>query len=182
MKRAIILTALILFSCGINHAANVRFEAGLQYFTPSEQAFRTIYGSGVIAGIKIGIGIWQNFELGLTGSTFSKKGELTYTQEETTLKIMPVGIVIRYVHPAWAGVDVYGGFGINYFSFKEENAIGKVHTSKIGYVGTIGTYVKVIDGLFLDLYLDYSTCHIKPEDLKVNIGGFGAGAGIGYQF
>lgn len=182
MKKTIMMTMIFLICGGINHATNVRIEARAKYFYPTEKAFKDIYGSGMSYGSEISIGIWRNFELGLTGSAFSKKGELTFTREETSLRIIAAGIVIKYVHPAAASVDAYGSISINYYTYKEKNPIGDVSTGKMGYIGRIGTYVKVIDGLFLDLYLDYSYCRIKPEELSVNIGGFGTGAGIGYQF
>jgi hypothetical protein len=182
MKKTILFIVFFTIISVAVGTASVRIEAKAKYFMPSEQAFKDIYGSGVMYGGEIGIGIWQNFELCVTANTFTKNGELTFTEEETTLKIMPAGIGIKYVHPAGATVDIYGGIGISYYSYKEENPIGNVSTNKIGYFGTIGTYVKVIDGLFVDLFLDYSYCKIKPEELSVNIGGLGVGAGIGFEF
>ena len=182
MKKTILFIALIMIINGAVGAANVRIEAKAKYFNPSEQAFKDIYGSGMMYGGEIGIGIWQNFELCVRGNYFSKTGELTFTKEQTQLRITPLGIGIKYVHPVGSKIDIYGGIGINYYSYKEENPIGDVSTNKIGYIGTIGTYITVINGLFIDVYLDYSYCKIKPEEFSANIGGFGAGAGIGYRF
>jgi hypothetical protein len=182
MKKTIFFVVFFMIISVAVSTASTRIVAKAKYFMPSEQAFKDIYGSGTMYGGEIDIGIWQNFELCISGQSFTKKGELTFTEEETTLKILPVGIGIKYVHPVGGTVEIYGGIGINYYSYKEENPIGSVSTNKTGYFGTIGTYVKVVDGLFIDLFLDYSYCKIKPEELSVNIGGLGIGAGIGYEF
>jgi len=182
MKKAILFIILSVTISGVMYAKNIRIEAKARYFIPSEQAFKDIYGSGIMYGGEIGVSIWNNFELWVIGSYFSKKGELTFTGEETKLRILPTGAGIRYVHPTGKTIDIYGGMGICYFSYKEENPIGDVSTSKIGYLGTAGTYVKVSDGLFFDLFIDYSYCKIQPADFSINIGGFGAGVGIGYNF
>ncbi len=173
--------ALFMIICGTVGATSIRFEAKAKYFNPGEQAFKDIYGSGIMFGAEISIGIWKNLELWVTGGTFSKTGELTFTKEQTKLRITPAGIGIKYVHPAGSKMDIYGGIGINYYSYNEENPIGEVKTNKIGYIGTIGTYVKVTEGIFFDLFFDYSHCKIKPDEINVNIGGFGAGVGIGFR-
>ena len=182
MKKTILFIAFFMIMSVAIGATSIRIEAKAKYFNPSEQAFKDIYGSGMMYGGEIGIGIWQNFEICVTGNYFSKTGELTFTKEQTKLRITPLGIGIKYVHPVGSKINIYGGIGINYYSYKEENPIGDVSTNKIGYIGTIGTFITVIDGLYIDLFLDYSDCKIKPEELSANIGGLGVGAGIGYRF
>jgi hypothetical protein len=42
--------------------------------------------------------------------------------------------------------------------------------------------MKVTGGLIIDLHISYSYCKMKPADYRINIGGFEAGIGIGYEF
>lgn len=52
----------------------------------------------------------------------------------------------------------------------------------LGYIGKIGSYVKVTGGFLIDLYVNYSYCKMRPADFKINIGEIEAGVGIGYEF
>ncbi|MCX7973450.1 MAG: hypothetical protein N3B16_03005, partial [Candidatus Aminicenantes bacterium] len=72
-------------------ALTVRAEIKGAYFNPTDQAFKDIYGQGKTYGAEVGFKFNRFIGLWLSAETFSKKGKMTFTQEETTLKIMPVG-------------------------------------------------------------------------------------------
>jgi len=182
MKRLIGIIAITIFLCGLANARDFTVELKGHYFIPSEEAFRDVYGGGITFGAEASVEVWRGLAVWLGGSYFSGKGELTVTKEETELKIMAFGGGIKYIFPAGAGIDVYGAGGVNYYSYKEENVLGEVSKGGVGAVVKAGGLVKIINGLFLDVYLNYSYCKMKPADYKINIGGFGAGVGLGYRF
>ena len=132
-------------------------------------------------GGEVSVGVWRDLDLWLGGSYFSRKGELTFTKEETTLEIIPLGAGVKY-RLTRGSLSFYIGLGLNYYQYKEKNPIGDVSEGGLGYIGKVGSYVKVTDGLLIDLYLNYSYCKIKPADFDVNIGGIEAGVGVGYRF
>lgn len=181
MKKLIIIIVSVILLSGLANAADFIVELKIHYLHPSEEAFRDIYGGGMMYGGEISIGVWKGLDVWLGGSYFSKKGELTFTKEETKLEIYPLGGGLKY--RLTTGVfNLYAGAGLNYYQYKESNPLGDVSKGGLGYIGKIGSYVKVTGGLLVDLYVNYSYCKIKPEDFEINIGGIEAGVGIGYSF
>ena len=181
MKRIIGILVIIIFLSGLSHAGEIMVELKGHYLHPSEEAFRDIYGGGMMCGGEISIALSRGFEVWLGGSYFSKNGELTFTKEETKLEIYPIGGGLKYRLTTGA-FNLYVGAGLNYYQYKESNPLGDVSKGGLGYIGKIGSYVKVTGGLLVDLYVNYSYCKIKPADFEINIGGIEAGVGIGYEF
>jgi hypothetical protein len=181
MKRISLITAAIITISGFAHGGDFMVELKAHYFSPSEQAFKDIYGGGLMYGAEINIGVWKDLDLWFGGSYFSKKGELTFTKEETKLKLFPIvgGGKYRILSGNFA---LYVGLGLNYYQYKETNPIGDVSEGGLGFVGKIGSYVTIVGGLVLDLYMDYTYCKIEPADFEVNVGGIAAGVGLGYRF
>lgn len=160
---------------------NYKVKVGINYFIPSEKAFKDIYGGGMMYMGEINIRIWRNIELWIGGSYFSKKGKLTFTQEDTKLEIIPIGAGLKF----WLSTgspDFYVGGGLSYILFKEKNPIGDISKGELGYDGIIGSIVELPWGFLIDLFINYSYSVTKPADFKVNIGGFKTGIGIGYKF
>lgn len=182
MKKLIAMISALIVLSGFARAADIIVELNGHYFMPSEEAFRDVYGGGITFGAEASVEIGRRLAVWLGGSYFSKKGELTFTKEETELKIVVFGGGIKYIFPTGAGIDVYGAGGVNYCSYDEENVLGEVSKGGLGVVVKAGGLVKIINGIFLDAYINYSYCKMKPADFKINIGGFGAGIGFGYRF
>jgi len=181
MKRFLgIMVGLLLLS-GAAAAANVVVELKAQYFSPSDQAFRDIYGGGIMYGGELSIGVWKGLEVWLGGSYFSKEGELSFTKEKTELEIIPIGAGLKY---RWrkSVISFYVGAGLSSYTYRESNPIGDINDGGIGGIVEIGGYVKVTGGLMIDLFVNYSNCGIKPTDVDVEIGGLGAGVGLAYEF
>ena len=112
-------TILLVTIClsGLAYASDVTVELKAHYFSPSEQAFKDIYGGGLMYGAEISIGVWRDLDLWFGGSYFSKKGELTFTKEETKLELFPIGGGIKY-RILNGNFALYAGFGLNYYQFK----------------------------------------------------------------
>jgi hypothetical protein len=181
MKKWIGTTAVIFLLSGLANATDVLVELKAHYFHPSEEAFRNIYGGGMMYGGEASIGVLNGLEIWVGGSYFTKKGELTFTKEETKIEIYPLGGGLKY--KISAGIfDLYAGAGLNYYQYKESNPLGNVSKGGIGYVGKLGSYINIAGGFLVDLYIDYSYCKLKPADFEINIGGIEAGVGIGYRF
>ena len=181
MKRLIGIITVILFFSGFANAVDFMIELRAHYFSPSEQIFRDIYGGGVMYGGEVSIEFWKNLQFWLGGNYYSGDGELTFTKEETSLQIIPIGGGLRYKLP----VEIFSfhvGVGINYNLYKESNILGEVNEGGIGYVGKIGVMIKVVKGLIFDMFGEYSYCKMTPADFTINIGGIAAGIGLGYIF
>ncbi len=181
MKRLILLFIALNIVLGISYGLDIKIEIKGGYFYPSEKAFKDIYGGGFSIGGEISVGVLKNLSIWVGGNYFTKKGKLTFTQEDTEIKLIPIGGGLKYEFPTGKFAP-YLGLGVNYYLYEESNPLGDVSKGGLGYIGKIGSYVKVTGGLLVDLYVNYSYCKIKPADFKINIGGIEAGVGMGYSF
>ena len=179
MRKLVIIIAILVSSSGLATAKGIFIELKGSYFNPSEKVFKDIYGSGMTYGGEIGIALWKGIDIWAGGDYFTKKGKLTFTEEETELQIMPIygGIKIRLTR---AKISPYIGLGVGYFQYKETNPIGKIEKGDIGYIGQVGCLFKVAGALFFDINGSYSYCKVKPVDIKADLGGLKLGIGLGF--
>lgn len=160
---------------------SVMLEATGSFFSPSDQAFKQIYGSGYYFGGEITLAIVKGFGIWVGASFYSKDGLTTFTQEPTKIKIMPIYGGIKFRVPE-ARVSPYVGLGVGYFSYTEESGIGSVKKGDIGYLGQVGIVVKLFGPLILDVKGSYSYCKAQPENVEANLGGFQGIVGFGFDF
>lgn len=150
-------------------------------FSASDQAFKDIYaGSATVFGgeLRLGgekLGVW------LEGGYLKKDGELSYTGEATTVKILSVegGPLYRFAAGKFCP---YAGIGAGYYKYQESNVIGDVSKGGFGFCGMAGVGLQLLKPLLIDLKLKYSSCKMKPADFDINIGGLTIGFGLGIKF
>ena len=130
-KKSVGAIVVFLLVSGSADAANVRFELKAQYFRPVEQSFLDIYGAGVRYGGEIDIGLWKGFDVWVGGGYFTREGELTFTKEKSKLKIIPIGLGLKY---RWTRgvIGFYTGAGVSIFIYEETSPLGKVSQSREG--------------------------------------------------
>lgn len=181
MKKSGLAVVLVLLAVGQAEASGFAIGISGFYFRPTEQAFERIYGSGSGIGAEAVVRLWKNLDLWVGGDYFQKNGELTFTGEKTTVRIFPVKAGLRLRLPA-GRLTFHAGAGLGYFFFEEENPIGRVTERKIGFLAKVGCYIKIVKGLYVDGYFQYTHCSIRPLDMEADIGGMSLGLGIGYDF
>ncbi len=179
IKKMIIVMIVLSFLPKAARPMDITAALKMSYFDPADDSVKNIYGSGMMYGGELDIGIGKDFHLWLEGSFFSKRGKLTFSEEETKLEIIPVGIGIKYMIVDW---NLYLGIGLNYNIYREDNPIGNIRKGKVGYIGRLGGWIKIAGGLIMDFFTDYSYCKTQPADYEVNIGGLRVGIGLGYRF
>ncbi len=175
-----ILIALLIGSFALPASA-ASFGIKAVYFMPSEQAFKDIYGSGLMVGAEIGFRLGGPVKLWIDGMSFKKTGKLTYTGEETTLTLFPIGLGVRADLPSGAFTP-YAGAGARYYSYKEVNVIGTAKKSGLGFVGFAGANLRLAKGFLLDVRAAFSSCKLTPADFTINVGGFEIGGGLVVEF
>jgi len=180
MKKALLAVSIIFFAAVCMYAGSITIEVKGSYFFPSEQAFKDIYGSGLRYGGEISLGIWKNLDVWIGGDYFSQNGELTYTGEESSLQIVPLGGGLKY-RITTGVLSFYGGAGVNYFNYKESNVIGDLKAGAVGIVAKAGAYLEPVNQFVIDFFVEYSYCRMTPADFTINIGGVKAGIGIGVR-
>jgi len=182
MKKTIGLAALLAVCLGSALAADVAIEAKVGYFSPTDKDFRSIYGGGVIYGGEARLGIFDRVMLWVEGKYFQKTGKLSFTQEDTTLKLTSGVAGLLYAMPLATFVDLYGGAGLDYVSYSESNIIGSVSKSGVGLAAKVGLSLTLIQHLVLDGYYEFSTVTMTPADFKINVGGHEVGLVVGVRF
>ena len=69
------------------------------------------------------------------------------------------------------------GAGLTYNFFEENNSVGKVKESKLGYKVKIGGFKKIkslkkfMKEFIIDVYINYFYCKMKPAEIKFDVGG-----------
>jgi len=182
MRKIFGVAAMLAVCIGPASAADVIFEGKVGQFSPTDSNFRGIYGGGLIFGGEARLGIWDNIMLWAEGKYFKKTGKLTYTQENTTLKLTTGAAGLLYALPVGASVRLYAGAGLDYVSYNEENIIGSVSKTGTGFAAKVGFYAALVKFLVVDGYYEFSSVKMTPADFEINVGGHELGVGLGVRF
>ena len=179
--RAGLSLAFVLVALGSARAEGVFLEARGAYFSPSDPAFREIYGYGISWGGEISFAVSKRTSVWAGGDYFSKVGKLGFTEEATKIRIAPLTAGLKY-HLALDHLRPYIGAGVAYVQYKEANSIETIEKGAIGLVGRAGLLVMLGPAFFIDLQGTWSTCSVQPLEVKANLGGFSFGLGLGFEF
>ncbi|MFQ6108493.1 MAG: hypothetical protein ACE5L7_02950 [Candidatus Aminicenantales bacterium] len=185
-KRLFIVGIGLLLLAPHLDAALARLEISGSYFFPSEKAFRDIYGPGGKWGLDISRNIWKNMEVYLEAHYFTKRGKLTFTQESTRLRILPLGVGLKYLFLK-KRTHLYAGAGITYNVFEEKNPIGRTRDYQWGVAVRLGALRKMkglkkfFKEFIIDAYIHYNYCKMKPAEISIDIGGVDLGLALGFE-
>jgi hypothetical protein len=160
--------------------------AGMRNF--KDNRYKSVYDTGGISyNIDLGVKIWKSLEVFLHTDYFSKDGELTFTGEDTTLKITPIELGARFLIKVNKDCRLklfpYIGAGAGYYMIKEENYIGTFDEKEIGFFAEGGLRYYLMGSFFIDVKL--KNVFLKVEDdqgNKMDTGGFTYMGGIGISF
>ncbi|MCP5105813.1 MAG: porin family protein [bacterium] len=159
--------------------------AGMRGF--SEERFKDVYGSsGMAINVDFGVRVTNSLEAFLHTDYFSVDGELTYTKEETTLKIIPVELGIRYLlkvnKDCKPKLFPYIGAGAGYYMYKEENFIGTIDEKKFGFF-VEGGFRYYMGSLFFDAKIKNIFLNVE-NDLgeSIQLGGLAFMGAVGISF
>jgi hypothetical protein len=187
MRRQWTIFMLALSVAGMTTAswgAGVSLTLKAGQFFPSDSVFRDVYKSGTVFGGELAVPIAGGLHIWAGAEYFGKSGLLSISEEVTKVRIIPIYLGLR-CHFGKSTVRPYLGAAAAYFLFKEENSLGSVSESGIGYLGQAGLLVKVAGPVSLDLYANYRACTLRtdePDPVEAKIGGFSGGAGLVFRF
>ena len=201
MKKRIFATLFFLILTPWLCADAFLIEGKLAYFLPNSSTLREIYGSS-----------WLNSQVEITHpltcwpiplSAFwsinylSNCGESIDDQDGTKIRILPISGGLKFRHnlrdDEKLRIDFYAGAGARYYFIHVKNSSDfvkrTVNKDGLGWVAQGGLLFFLNCRVCIDLFADYSS---KTFDFsstaplvtghKVNVGGFSAGGGIGFQF
>lgn len=144
--------------------------------------YKDVYGNGAVTyNLDLGYKFNKNIEFFLHTDILKKDGELTYTKENTTLKIFPIELGVRNLFSSRTSGKFlpYLGLGAGYYMIKEENTIGNFDEKRIGFFFEGGLRAYLMKSVFIDLKLKDV---ILQTESKVKLGGFSYSGGIGFSF
>jgi hypothetical protein len=179
MKRMLVMGLIVFLAAG---AAFGSIMLKVTSFSPADADFKSIYGGGMTYGGELSFALAKGFEVWVGASIFSKKGKTSYTQEETSLSLIPIsgGLKLR-IMPGKI-VSPYIAVGAEYVLYKESNVIGDVSAGGVGFIGKGGLLLQVADFFGIDAHVAYSSCSIKGADFTFDVGGLELGAGLVFIF
>lgn len=134
-------------------------------------------GGGEIETVLVkNINVWLEFNY------LKKTGELSITNEKTSLQITPILLGVKYNFIFNKIIHPYIGLGGGYFYYDEVNPIGKIEKNNFAWLAKTGI-IFYLNRLFLiDASVEYTSCHVNPAGIKVNLGGLMIGLGLGVVF
>lgn len=160
--------------------------AGMRNF--SDTLFKSIYDKGGTSyNVDLGIKIKNSLEVFVHTDYFTKDGLLTYTEENTTLKIIPIELGLRYIisinKQCQPMLFPYVGAGAGYYMCKEENPIGTFDKKGLGFLLEGGLRYYPVGFFFIDAKIKNVFLKIKNDlGMNVNVGGFSYMGAIGISF
>jgi len=176
----VLFTAALILASEAS-AVSLSFRVGSSYFLPTDEVFRDVYGGGPAYGAEIALSLGRELEAWVSGSTFGKTGRLTFTGEETEIRLTPFLAGIRYYFTR-TRLQPYIGAGAGYFFYKETSPLGTVKDQNFGLAAHAGLVVGVTRGLIVNVRAGYSTCKVKPDEFEADLGGLELGLGLGVRF
>jgi hypothetical protein len=164
-------------------AAMFEVRAGGLFLNSKE--VRDVYKMGLVVGADLTVPVWKGLSLWAGADYYNKKGKLSFTLEDTTLRVVPffAGFKLQAVSSSFRP---YLALAAGYFLFKETNVLGTVSGSKIGPLAQLGLLVRIKGAVWLDVHGRFTSVRYKnaeePEPLTADIGGIQGGLGLAFQF
>ena len=178
----IIITMIATFQIsGMINQSKFSITVGGGIRNISEEIFETVYGTNNIAySIDFAYKLGKSLEMFVHSDYLKAEGELKFDPKATTLTIMPAEAGLRILLGK-NKFKPYVGLGAGYYMLKEENFIGTVDESSIGFFGE-GGFRFYFGKLFIDMKLKYIQLNYDVTGTKVDLGGLSYFGGIGISF
>ncbi len=168
-----LLLSAILFP---KNALKIGAYAG--YFSPSDQQVKEIYkGEDVTYGLKLGVRVWKNFSIWLSGMQFRKTGETTLLKDITTITLNPIHLSLRYTF-GLGRINPYLEGGFTYILYKETSDIGDSKGEGRGFSLDAGLELKLSSHFAIDVGAKYSNSAVGASGGDIQLGGIQAGIAL----
>jgi opacity protein-like surface antigen len=179
------VTFSVISFAGPAFSAQIRIGASVNYFMPSDSAYKDLYGRGGIAPAgSLSLELLRRLELRAEVGYFQDDGKMSLTREDIKLKLTTAALGVRYRIVDSRMVAPYAGIGLTVCSYKVDlpPRLTGVSKSAAGFEAEAGTYINAAGRLFLDLNFRFFDTDAKAQTGTVKLGGVRFGLGIGYRF
>lgn len=188
--RRLILTAAMVFALMASSFADATskkqgtFEFSYGKYQIADERFDEVYKKGgSIQGIILSSSLAFDFDFYAEIKAFYKTGTLTFTEEKTTLLLVPLSLGVRYVLPG-NYVLPYAGGGADFYFYYENNPIATTMNIAKGYHLLAGIFLQFGKNspLRLSGRVKYTRVKTTEDGIAIELGGFEYGAGIAISF
>ncbi len=166
------------------------------YFLPTHCMFKKCFKGGALYGPELTFQLrdessWYGFA---SVDYYKQKGRFLSLCDSSTLRLVPLGLGIKYFVPCRTRADFYLGLGLQaaYLNKKSRNGCvtSKMKLWGFGGIAKSGVYIDLAHDLLLDLFIDYSFIRTKKNNFygnkvtcsRTHVDGPIFGAGLGYRF
>jgi hypothetical protein len=157
--------------------------AGVNFFCSPSADYRQIYGkSAFMPEIKImrlvyrGLAVWGSIGL------ISDNGFIEEVDEKARIRKIMLGFGLGYVHRFSALLRLRGELGLAFISFKEDALEVIQKGSGLGWKVAANLDYFLSKRVFAMLTMAFSQAKDEAQTGKIDLGGFQAGAGLGFIF
>jgi hypothetical protein len=179
MKKMLIVALLLFVTVGSSFGSIL---VKVAMFAPTDSDFDGIYGRGLMYGGEYLFKVSNSLNLWIGVNYLHMNGKMLFTQEDTSLTLIPIAGGIKYNFISGKTFSPYVAAGLEYVLFKESNIIETVNSGAFGFVARGGVTIHLGPKFGFDFFGGYSSCKMKPFDLEFNVGGLEAGAGLVFSF
>jgi hypothetical protein len=176
--------AAALLLAGTAWGSAVMFEVRAGYFVPAGAGVHDVYKNGLTFGVELTIPVAKGLCAWAGIDYFDKTGKLTFTKENTTIRIMPLFAGLKLQSMA-AAVRPYAAAAAGCFFYKEANIIGTASGQSVGVLGQLGLLVKIRGRVWLDISTRFAWAKFTSggaEPFTTQLGGFQGGLGAAVLF
>ncbi|MDD8025170.1 MAG: hypothetical protein PHI34_01560 [Acidobacteriota bacterium] len=160
------------------------FEIVYGHFSINDPLFTEVYAKGGgIEGLAITAALFFNIDFYLEAKYFQKKGELTFTKEETSFVLIPFSVGFRWRIPLGL-IEPFIGAGLDYDVYYEKNDIGTALDYAKGSHILAGVSLRPgrKSSVALTARLRYSMVKAEHAGVTVDLSGLEAGASLAFLF
>jgi len=192
--RFFVLPFLLLNSIAFCEEVSVPIEGKFGYFAFFDSKMREVYdGGGLDAQLSYTVPVERIAHIYVSGEYFVRWGRSLNEHQRTTIWGLPISLGVRPILRINEDLKWYGSIGPRYvFIFADNNSdYVEEHMNTSGFGGFINTGIFYTPGThwLIDIFVETSYCKLDFHSSKHNsfgrniqVGGFAAGAGLGYRF
>lgn len=196
MKIMWVLFALLAISTA--HAActdRTILELRASYFSPFSKTFREVFhNGGVDFALETTIPVFRGLQIWGEVDYFSRRGKMVGIDRSAQITLVPITLGLKYIYSFNRYYGIYGGAGAKYYFVELVNRMYPIyrttHRRGCGGVIEVGNLICLFKHLVIDIF---ASCSFKSfhglgnlppsaTSVKINVGGWNVGGGIGYKF
>lgn len=182
MKKILHATLAILFLAAAAQAVDMSAALTFSYLGAADGGFREIYGSGgFMPGLRLEAMVGGDISLYAAYGYFNQKGETAVLGSESRSKqhFASAGAAWRRgLSPALNG---FLHAGLLYVHFQEEALGAELSGNAIGAEAGVGAEFRLGSKLLLVPFASYLFASDTVDGVKIKLGGFRAGIGLGLR-